>query len=197
MKKKYRYKNLFLYSSLQFIGNIEEYFVGNTEKIVAFIIMPRLKHNYNLIRLYKKGELIEEKKVRFSENVILYYLLWYCYQIFFLMRYFSRNEKVFIITFHPISFFGMSLQKMLRRIEYVYWIGDYFPPVNLSLRLFEKLKKHYHDKILYGCYLSDRINKKLNGKILNTPYRRTIMWGVDAKPIKRESIISPSFLLVR
>ncbi|KKQ27406.1 MAG: hypothetical protein US43_C0031G0006 [Candidatus Levybacteria bacterium GW2011_GWA1_37_16] len=187
MKKKYRYKNLFLYSSLQFIGNIEEYFVGNTEKIVAFIIMPRLKHNYNLIRLYKKGELIEEKKVRFSENVILYYLLWYCYQIFFLMRYFSRNEKVFIITFHPISFFGMSLQKMLRRIEYVYWIGDYFPPVNLSLRLFEKLKKHYHDKILYGCYLSDRINKKLNGKILNTPYRRTIMWGVDAKPIKRES----------
>ena len=50
-----------------------------------------------------------------------------------------------------------------------------------------QLKKHYHDKILYGCYLSDRINKKLNGKILNTPYRRTIMWGVDAKPIKRES----------
>ncbi|MEK7533828.1 MAG: hypothetical protein AAB600_00685 [Patescibacteria group bacterium] len=187
MKKKYRYKNLFLYSSLQFIGNIEEYFADSTEKLVAFIIMPRLKHTYNLIRLYKRGELIEEKKIRFSENIILYYLLWYIYQIFFLIKYFSRQEKVFVITFHPLSFLGMSIQKMVRNIEYVYWMGDYFPPVNLSLRLFEKLKKHYHDKMLYCCYLSNRINEKLNGKILDTPYRKTIMWGVDAKPIKRES----------
>lgn len=186
MKKKYRYKNLFLYSSLQFCGNIEEYFVENTEKLVVFIIMPRLKHECNFIRLYKKGELIEEKKIRFSQNIILYYLLWYFYQMSFLMRYFSRQEQVFVITFHPISFFGMSLQKMLRRIEYVYWIGDYFPPVNLSLRLFERLKKYYHDKVLYSCYLSDTINKKLNGKILNTFYRKTIMWGVDAKSIKRK-----------
>ena len=186
MKNKFIYKNIFTYASLQFCGNIEEYFAENTEKLVAFIIMPRLKHKYNLIRLYKKGELIEEKKVRFSENIILYYLLWYYYQVSFLMRYFSRNEKVFIITFHPISFFGMTIQKMFRNIEFVYWVGDYFPPVNLSLRLFERLKKHYHDKMLYCCYLSDRINEKFNGKILNTPYRKTIMWGVDAKSIKRE-----------
>lgn len=186
MESKFRYKNIFMYASLQFCGNIEEYFVDNTEKLVAFIIMPRLKHEYNFIRLYKKGKLIEEKKVRFSQNIILYYFRWYYYEMFFLMKYFSRSEKVFVITFHPISFFGMSLKKMLRRIKYVYWIGDYFPSVNLSLRLFEKLKKHYHDKMLYCCYLSDKINKKLNGKILNTPYRKTIMWGVDAKFIKRE-----------
>lgn len=187
MRKNYHYKNLFLYSSLQFCGNIEEYFVDNTEKLVAFIIMPRLKHEYNFIRLYKKGKLIEEKKVRFSENIILYYLLWHYYQMSFLIKYFTRNEKISMITFHPISFFGMSLQKMFRSIEFVYWVGDYFPPVNLYLRLFEKLKKYYHDRVRYCFYLSDTINQKLNGKILDTPYRKTIMWGVDPKSIKREA----------
>ena len=187
MIKKYRYKSLFLYSSLQFIGNIEEYFVENTEKLVAFLIIPRLKHTYNLIRLYKKGVLIEEKKVKFSENIFMYYLLWYFYQTIFLLKYFSSNEKVFVITFHPISFFGMSLQKKVRNIEYVYWIGDYFPPVNLSLKLFEKLKKNYHDAVQYSCYLSNQINEKLNGKIVNNFYRKTIMWGVYPKRIKRDS----------
>src|SRR5258708_987465 len=39
-----RYKNIFMYSSLQFCGNIEEYFSKHTEKLVVFITMPRLKN---------------------------------------------------------------------------------------------------------------------------------------------------------
>src|SRR3989338_292839 len=187
MEKRYSYKNIFLYSSLQFAGNIEEYFAKHTKKLVAFIVMPRLKNKGNLLRVYERGKLIEEKKIWSSENIFLYYGFWYFFYMCFIFKYFSRNEKLIVYSGHPISFFGMSIQKLFRNIVFVYFVGDYFPPISLSLWLFEKLKKYYHDRIHYCCYLSDRINRKLNGIILNTPFRKTVMWGVNARPIRRET----------
>jgi len=185
MYKKY-YKNIFLYSSLQSTGNAEKYFQNHTEKLVVFVINPRRQYNTNLIRLYKKGKLVEEKVFILSKNIFMYYVLWYIHYIYFLFSYFSKKEKVTIINFHPISFFGMSLQKMLRNIEFLFWDGDFFPPVNLSLILFEKVKKHYNSKVPYAFYQSDIMNEKMNDKVINTKKRKTVMWGVLPKNIQRK-----------
>lgn len=185
MEKRRRYKNIFLYSSLQFSGNIEKYFAEHTEKLVAFIIMPRLKNKGNLLRVYKHGKLTLERKVWSSENIFLYYSLWCIFHIFFILKYFSRKEKFVVYSPHPISFFAMSLQKLMRNITFIYFVGDFFPPTAFSLRLFEKLKKFYHDRIPYATYLSDRINKQMNGEVLDTVYRKTVMWGVKPKHIQR------------
>lgn len=174
-----------MYSSLQSVGNIEEYFSKHTEKLLDFIIMPRKQYNASLIRLYKKGKLIEEKKIKLSKNIFLYYFLWYVHYLFFLFKYFTKKEKISIITFHPISFFGMTLQKLFRNIEFVFWDGDYYPPVNLPLILYEKIKKHYNGKVKYAVYQGDLINEKMNGKVIRTAYRKKVMWGVRPKNIKR------------
>lgn len=184
------YENVFIYSSLQFTGNIEEYFSKHTKKLVAFVVNPRLKNKDNFIRLYKNGKLISEKKVYLSENIFLHYFLWYMTHIYILMTYFSRNEKVTVITFHPLSFFAMNLQTIFRDIKFVYWVGDYFPPVNFSLRLFERLKGFYNNRIKYVYYLSDIINEKMNGQILNTEKRKTVMWSIMPKNIKRNIVNS-------
>lgn len=184
---KPRYKNLFLYSSLQFTGNIEEYFSKHTKKLVAFVVNPRLKNKDNFIRLYNNGKLISKKKVYLSENIFLYYFLLQMTHISILMTYFSRKEKVAVITFHPLTFFAMNLQSIFRNITFVYWVGDYFPPVSFSLRLFEKLKRFYNNRVKYACYLSDEINKKMNGKILRTNERKTVMWSIMPKNIHRTS----------
>src|SRR5690349_18699263 len=105
------YKNIFLYASLQFCGNIEEYFQNHTEKLVVFIVMPRVKNKFNIIRLYEKGKLVEEKKVASSDNIFIYYTFWYFHYLITLLNYFSRHEKVAVISFHPVSFFLMSFQK--------------------------------------------------------------------------------------
>lgn len=183
--KKFRYKNLFIYGSLQFSGHMEEYFSQNTEKLVVFIVMPRVKIKFNLVRLYKKGKLIEEKKIWSSENRFLYYASWYLYQIIFMIRYFSKDEQFIAIYGHPLSFFGMRLQKLVRKITFVYGVGDYYPPVNLAFRLFQRLKKFFHQRIPYSYYLSDEVNQKMNGRILNTAHRKTIMWGVKQKNLQR------------
>lgn len=183
MKKIFRYKNIFMYASLQFCGHIEEYFASHTEKLVLYIVMPRLKNRGNLLRIYKAGKLIDEKKVWSSDNIFLYYISWYIHYLKFIFSYFSRDEKFVVLSSHPISFFGMTLQKLFRpNLRFAYWIGDYFPPVNISLRLFEKLKKYYHDRVELNYYLSDTINKILNeGIVMDNKWKKTIMWGV--KPI--------------
>jgi hypothetical protein len=180
-----RYKNIFLQSTLQFCGNIEEYFVNNTEKLVVFIAMPRVKNKDNVVRLYSYGKLIKEEPFALSGNIFLHYLGLYIQYIKVLNKYCSRKENFFSIVFHPVFFFGMSMQKLWKNIRFVYWVGDYFPDKNIIIILFEKLKKFYHDRVTYSCYLSDMVNRIMNGKILNNDNRKTIMWGVRPKMIKR------------
>src|SRR3989344_5329309 len=195
MITKARYKNLFMFSSLQFCGNIEEYFSQHCEKLVAFIVMPRLKNKGNLLRVYKHRKLTLEQKVWSSQNIFLYYASWYMFHIFFILKYFSKKEKLVVYSPHPISFFAMTLQKLIRNIIFVYFVGDFFPPTALSLRLFEKLKKFYHDRIPYATYLSDIINQHMNGEILDTENRKTVMWGVKPKHIQRGLPLSICSLL--
>ena len=177
-------------ASLQFCGHIEEYFAAHTEKLVVYIVMPRLKNRGNLVRVYKAGKLVEEEKVWSSDNIFLYYLSWLWQYWKFILVYFGRKEHFVVLSGHPISFFGMSIQKFLRpNIRFAYWIGDYFPPVNLSLRLFEKLKKYYHDRVSYTYYLSDTINRILNeGTIMNDRWKKTVMWGVKAIITRKRDI---------
>ncbi len=186
VKNKILYKSIFLYSSLQSVGFIEEYLSRHAEKLVAFLLEGRLNNTGNLIRLYKKGKLVDEKNVKVSRNIVLYYIMWYYYQLYILIRYFSPGEKVVVITFHPISFFGMWLQKKLRDIDFLFWDGDYFPPINWSLILFEKLKRHYNSKVKYAFYQSDLLNKLMNDRIVKRQDRKTVMWGVKPKKIQRK-----------
>lgn len=181
MKQAFRYKNIFMYASLQFCGHIEEYFASHTEKLVVFIVMPRLKNRGNLVRVYKSGKLIEEKNVWSSDNIFFYYISWYFHYLKFIFSYFSRKERFIVLSGHPISFLGMTLQRLLRKITFVYWVGDYFPPTNKLLYWYEKLKKYYHTKVTLRYYLSEGINQQINGRVIEDATHRTIMWGV--KPV--------------
>lgn len=195
MNKMY-YKNLFIYSSLQSTGNAEKYFAAHTKKLVVFVLTSRFDPNGNLLRIYIKGTKVSEKKIKLlTTNIFLYYFLWYVNYLLIILKYFNRKEKIIVISWHPISFFGMFLQKKLRKIDYVFWNGDYFPPVKLSLILYEKLKKHYNSKVKYAIYQSDLINEKMNDKIMNTPYRKTLPWGIIPRNIKRSSNIKKFTLL--
>jgi len=185
-KKGIYYKNLFIYSCLQTVGNAEKYFSEHTEKLVVFVLTPRQQYDKSLLRIYRSGKLVEEKKIILSRNALVYYTLWYLNYLAFVFKYFSRKEKVIVMTWHPISLFGMSIQKMIRNIDFLFWDGDYFPPVHWSLIMFENIKKFYNKRVKYTLYQADAINEKMNGTILNTPFRKTVMWGVIPRNIKRK-----------
>lgn len=176
--KKFRYKRILLLASLQFCGNIVEYFSQNSEKLVVFFVMPRVQNNPNLIRVYQRGRLGQEKKLISSSNFFLYYFLVYFHYLRIIFGYFSPQEKFYFIHGHPLFFFFNSLLKKLRKFEMVYWIGDYYPPHGLWLRFYRWLVFFYHQRTKYTIYLSDRINKKMNGKVIDKENKKTVMWGV-------------------
>lgn len=191
---KFRYKNVFLYASLQFCGNIEEYFAKNTRKLVVFIVQPRIKNRGNLLRVYKEGSIIEQKEIQLSENIFLYYFLWYVNYIKFIFKYFTRTDKVVVVTSHPISFFGMGIQRLLRSVRFFFWI-EYFPRANITLRLFDDLKNFYHKRVDFAGYFGDRVNELMNGKVVNTKKRRTILWGVKPRIIRKGIPQGPPIML--
>lgn len=197
MKYVPRYENIFMYSSDQFSGHVEEYFSAHTKKLVVFVVMPRVKNKRNFLRVYVQGKRTEEKSLWSSENIFLYYISWYIQYLYFIFFYFSRGEPFFVLSFHPISFVGMSIQRLFRKITYIYWVGDYFPPTNKYLDWFEKLKKFYHDRVSYRYYLSDGIHRKINGKIIRDKTHKTVMWGVrSASGKKKYSRAKMSLLFV-
>ncbi|MEK7577115.1 MAG: hypothetical protein AAB492_00670 [Patescibacteria group bacterium] len=196
MKKSvFYYDTIFLYASLQSVGHTMEYFARHTKKLVVYIIMPRVNGGTNALRVYDRGILTHEHSVGSSTNIFFYYFLWWYHHNLFLLQYFSRLEHVLVFGGHPVAFIGMSVMKLLRSVEYAYWIGDYFPPVHWSLILFEKLKKYYHDRVSYTYYLSDRINKIFNGKVVRLANKKTVMWGVKPYTGSKKQITSSFKLL--
>lgn len=184
-----------MYGSLQSVGHIMDYFIKHTKKLVVYIIMPRVNGSANDLRVYERGIVKHEHSVGSSTNIFLYYFIWWYYQNLFLLQYFSRSEQVLVFGGHPVAFIGMSMMKLLRRLKYAYWIGDYYPPVHWSLILFEKLKKYYHDRIPFTYYLSDRINNIYNSKVITLPNKKTVMWGVKPHTGSKKQITSPFKLL--
>lgn len=183
--KQFLYKNIILYSSHQWCGNSFEYFRDHSEKFLVFLLMPRVQNKDNELHVYHKGKLVEKVALRMSEQFFLYYFFWYWNYLWVLWKYFDRKEKVYLIIAHPYNFFLGSIQKLFRHVEFVYWIADYFPPINKTLFRYERLKKFYHDGMRYACYLGDGVNKQMNGSVMDTKFRKTIMWGVNPKKIKR------------
>lgn len=183
--KKFLYKNILLYSSHQWCGDMEEYFAKNSEKFAVFLLMPRIKTDQNILRIYNKGKLTKVEKTPLTDNFFLYYFLWYFHYVVAIFKHFPRNEKLIVISAHPYVFFATTIQKLFRRIDFVYYIADYFPPITLTLRLYEKLKKFYHHGIKYKIYLGDGVNKIMNGEVVNSENCKTIMLGVKPKKIRR------------
>lgn len=193
---KFRYKRIFAYTSLQFCGNIEEYFAKNSEEFIAFLVMPRVKNKFNLVRVYKSGKLISETKVKSFSNIFLYYSKWYFDYLKILFNYGKSKVPLIVIAGHPISFFGMTLQKVIFNVLYVQFVGDYFPGNSFFIRIYEGIKKMYHNKVSYAYYLSDGINKVMNGKIVKSENRKTIMWGVKPTKSTNKSIKNLTLLFV-
>lgn len=180
--KTYRYKNIFSFSSQSFTGHLEEYFAEYSEKYVAHLTAPRLPKTYNIVRVYKKGKLIEEKQLWSHHNIILYFLAWYIQHLYILFRYFKSDEQFYAIVFMPHLLFFSNFQKLLRKVEYVFFIGDYCPDKSFVIRLYERIRKYYHDRLSYSCYLSDTLNKLMNnGNIVARYNKKTVMWGVKKK----------------
>lgn len=196
MKMRYLYGNIFTLASLQFSGHFLDHFVENSEKVVAFYILPRTGTKKNFIEVYEKGKLIAKKELFSPKNILLAYIVQYYQYVKILIRYFSKGEKIYFINFVPLFFIFNSILRLFRKFEIVYWIGDYWPMSGFQINIYKKLMHYYHDHCRYTIYLSDRINRKMNrGKLLDEKNKKTVMWGIDPKEMSERAKPAKSLIL--
>lgn len=179
-RNDFRYESVFALASFQFCGHIDEYLIANTRRLCLMYVLPRFGEQRHVIRRYEEGRLIEERSLKSSQNIFLYYWLWFWHHNAELFRFTEwSRERTLVFCGHPVCFFGMSLMKLLRKLSYLYWIGDYFPNKSFVIRAFERVKRFYHDHASFTYYLSDAINRKMNnGKVRAESGHRTLMWGM-------------------
>lgn len=188
-RKTFFYNNIILQGSFQTAGHTDEYFIQRTQHLIIIYSMPRMQKHTNDIYIYEKGKPIHIIHKPGSCHPLLHYVYWLLTYWFVLITLCKKEEKWTVLAGHPIFFFFMSLQKMIRHIRFAYWVGDYFPGNDWKIQLYEKLKKHYHDVIPITYYLSDRINLRMNeGIIKNNFHRKTVGWGMKSFRVRKKDL---------
>ena len=177
---QFRYDSVFALASFQFCGHVDEYLIANSRRICLMYVLPRFGEQKHVIRVYEGGKLVEERSLRSSQNIFLYYWLWFWHHNTEILKFTKGvTKRTVVFGGHPICYFAMSFMKLLRRLSYVYWIGDYFPDKSFVIRAFERVKRFYNDRVDFTYYLSNAINRKLNGGTLKSESgHRTLMWGM-------------------
>lgn len=174
-----KFESVFAQASFQFCGHIDEYLIRNTRHLCLMYCQPRFGEHNHVLRRYEEGKLIEERKITSSQNCFAYYWLWFWHHNVELWR-FARTQsgKTLVVVGHPIGCFGMTISKLFCNLCYSYQIGDYFPSRSFVIRAYECVKKFYNNHVDFAYYLSDQINRKLNGYVRDDASHKTVMWGL-------------------
>ena len=177
------YQSIFAHVPYQFCGHVPEYLIANTEHLCLFVFETRFGKKKHKVEWYENGVKTGERELSTSHNVFLYYLLWFWHAYVWLYRFAAKAPgRTIVLCGHPDNMFGMSLHRLVHRVRYSYWIGDFFPSRSLVIRCFERVKRFYNDHADFVWYLSDAINRIENGKVLQEPRKMTVPWGIRIYP---------------
>lgn len=191
MKNSKRYTSVFTFATLQFDGHFLQYLKENTQHLVALYILSRKDNRKDFYEIYDNGRLVfSHELLIFRKNVVLAWCTYYIQYLRILLRHTSHREHTYVISFFPFFFFFGSLLCRIRHIEFIYWIGDYWPMGSLGIRIYRFFMHYYHARMPNTLYLSDRINAVMNdGHIVSSLTHKTAMWGID-RPQRRKTISS-------
>lgn len=176
--KKPQYGNILITTSLQYDNHFRQYFVDRSRKVVALYILPRKGGKNNFFELYKNKKIVKRKSLYTPNNIVLWYIVLYLNYIYLLFKYFSTSERIFFINWVPALLFFNSIIKIFRKLNPVFLIGDFWPMKDVKIRLYRSVVFFYNKKLEYVIYQTDRINKAVNGKLVFTVNKKTIIPSV-------------------
>ena len=176
-EKKYRYESIFAHASFQFCGHVDEYLIANTRHLTLVRFQTRFGNGGHRLERYECGKLVEERWLKSSGNIVLYYVFCSWHHNVELRRHIARTGKTTVAIFtHPFGCFGYALQRMLGRAKYAFWPWDWFPPVSLPLKIYAAVVRHYIKRVDYPFALTDAIAEKIGGNI------PVVMLGMERLP---------------
>ena len=160
----YRYESVFAHASFQFCGHIDEYLIANTRHLTLLRTQTRFGKGGHSLERYEEGRLVEERRLRSSKNIFLYYLLWAFHHNRELWRCSHRVKGLTVALFtHPVGCFGMWVHRLLGRVKYAFWVWDWFSPTSLPLKIYAAVVRYYVKRVDFAYALTHAIADKIGG----------------------------------
>ena len=164
-ERRYRYESVFAHASFQFCGHIDEYLIANTRHLTLVRFQTRFGKGGHLLERYEEGQLVEERRLRSSKNIFLYYLLWAFYHNRELWRCSHRVKGLTVALFtHPVGCFGMGVHRLFGRVKYAFWVWDWFPPTSQSLKIYAAVLRFYAKRSDFTYAVTQAIADKIGGE---------------------------------
>ncbi len=183
MKKKFRYPTIIFLTSLQYSNHLREFFIENSTKAIAFYVLPRSGKIKNFVEVYEKGVKKTSYNLYSPHNLFLWHIMLYIHYLRILFKQTSRSEKIYFINYLFTLSFLSPIVKLFRNVNFVVWVGDYWPMNDISIRIYRLFFNYYHSHTPFAFYQTDRINKKMNRKVIKTKFKKTIVPGIEPPKI--------------
>lgn len=169
--------SVFAHASFQFCGHIDEYLIANVRHLTLVRFQTRFGTGGHRLERYEEGQLVETRALRSSRNIFLYYLLWMFHHNVELWRCAHRHNVTTIALFtHPVGCFGMGLQRLFGRVKFAFWPWDWFPPVNISLKIYASVVRRCMRKANFRYALTQAIADQVGGNAA------VVMLGMKRRP---------------
>ena len=189
--RRYRYDSVFAHASFQFCGHIDEYLIANTRQLTLLRTQTRFGKGGHLLERYEEGQLVEERRLRSSKNIFLYYLLCAFHHNRELWRCSHCVKDLTVALFmHPVGCFGMGFHRLFGRVKYAFWVWDWFPPTRLPLKIYAAVVRYYVKRVDFACALTQAIADKIGGNA------SVVMLGMKRMPCAEEDRSKSKRILV-
>lgn len=157
----YKYNKIAYLTVIPFkdTGNVAEYFIKNSKEFYLYLFPPSYKNQPTKFTYYREGKVFKSEELFFykGNNKILIHLFYYLYYFYIISKYNIKNT--YIIFYFPIYLFFSSVIKLFTNNKFVFWIWDYFPNTSNALNFYNKIVKHYNDRLQHVIYLSPNLKQ--------------------------------------
>lgn len=188
MKKKYKNILYCTNDSGKNSCNRRDYFIENSENLITFHYILGFSDKFSYMEQFENGKMVLRKEfsVYRGKNVAIKNIFYYLYYVYIL--FFHMKRRTFILTTFPMYCVFNSFFKLFKKSEIVFWIEDYFPPKNMSLKLYNFLVNYYEKRLRYVIYISPRIAKIYSSskKLGHNKYRSVVTLAIKRNSVKNK-----------
>lgn len=177
MQKIKKYNSIFLVNAdpIKNAGFFKEYFINNTQNFVSFHFFPAYSSKTSYMEKYINGDLVLTKELDGykGDQVFIKSVFNYIAFVYTLILQVKRGS--YLITNAPIYCNGSSLFKKIKSINYILWLGDYYPDNSFPMNIYNRILGNFNRSFKYVIYLNPRLkdvyyNKKTSksdGKVIS------------------------------
>lgn len=160
-KKEYKYKSVYLVLSepLKRAGNVYDYFMDNSDTFIFFSFPLGFSTSYSYVEIYKKRELKQTIFFDFysGSNNKIKFLFYYFYFNYVLIKY--APQGTWVLSNFPTFFIFNFVFKFLKRVKFIFWIGDYYPSRKFPVIMYHLLVEYLNKSLKYILYVSPPLEK--------------------------------------